>query len=81
MKQFALVVVISTLVSLLVSFTLTPMLASRFSRLEHFNKKTLGGFILISFENAINAITAAYVKLLKWAIRKWWAVLGLTTII
>ena len=81
MKQFALVVVISTLVSLLVSFTLTPMLASRFSRLEHFNKKTIGGFILIAFETGISNLTKAYVKLLKWAIRKWWAILGLTTIV
>jgi len=81
MRQFSLVVVISTLVSLLVSFTLTPMLASRFSRLEHFNRKTIGGWILSSFEKGIEQLTERYVKVLKWSLRKWWAVLGLTTMV
>ena len=36
LRQFALVVVVSTLLSLFVSFTLTPLLASRMAKHEHF---------------------------------------------
>jgi multidrug efflux pump subunit AcrB len=42
-QGFSLVVVVSTLTSLLVSFTLTPMLASRFAKLEHISTTTLWG--------------------------------------
>lgn len=77
MKQFALVVVFSTLMSLVVSFTLTPMLASRFSRLEHLNGKTLLGALILGFERGLDRISDAYVSLLKWSLRRWYVVLGL----
>ena len=40
-RQYAAVVVISTLLSLFVSFTVTPLLASRIGKLEKMTKKTL----------------------------------------
>ncbi len=40
MREFAVVIVVSTLMSLFVSFTLTPMLASRFSKLEQLSART-----------------------------------------
>ncbi|MDP2036639.1 MAG: efflux RND transporter permease subunit, partial [Ignavibacteria bacterium] len=40
LRQFAVVVVISTLMSLFVSFTLTPLLASRFGKLERLTNAT-----------------------------------------
>lgn len=64
-KEFALVIVVSTLASLLVCFTLTPMLASRFAKLEHLSNKTLFGFIILRIEKQIQNLTLAYVYLLK----------------
>jgi hydrophobe/amphiphile efflux-1 (HAE1) family protein len=69
MRQFALVVVISTLLSLFVSFTLTPMLASRFSRLENLTKGTLMGRFGLWFEQGFERLTAWYGGVLVWALR------------
>jgi HAE1 family hydrophobic/amphiphilic exporter-1 len=41
-RQFSLVVVTSTLMSLFVCFTLTPLLVSRFGKLTHPSRKNLG---------------------------------------
>ncbi|MAT55338.1 MAG: acriflavin resistance protein [Saprospirales bacterium] len=60
MRQFALVVTFSTLMSLFVSFTLTPMLASRFSKVEKFEGRTLGGIIFGGFERMLKRITNWY---------------------
>jgi hydrophobic/amphiphilic exporter-1 (mainly G- bacteria), HAE1 family len=68
-KQFALVVVFATLMSLFVSFTLTPMLASRFSRLEHFNDKSVGGFIFGNFERFLTHLNERYYTLIHWVLR------------
>jgi len=68
MGQFAWVVVFSTLMSLLVSFTVTPMLASRFSRLENLSEKNVVGFFFIAFERMLDNLTSRYAKVLKWAL-------------
>ena len=65
MGQFALVVTFSTLMSLFVSFTLTPMLASRFSRLEHYKEKSLAGFIFNGFERLLTRFTNWYARVIK----------------
>nr|HQU58206.1 efflux RND transporter permease subunit [Saprospiraceae bacterium] len=54
--QFSMVVVASTLISLLVSFTLTPLLASRFSRLTQLDPKKPLQLPLIWFEQFINGV-------------------------
>ncbi|MBI5325665.1 MAG: efflux RND transporter permease subunit, partial [Ignavibacteriae bacterium] len=41
LREYALVVVFSTLMSLFVSFTITPMLASRFTKIEHLTRGSL----------------------------------------
>ena len=41
LRQFSLVVVVSTLMSLFVCFTLTPLLVSRFGKLTHPSKKKI----------------------------------------
>lgn len=41
-KEYPLVVVLSTLMSLFVAFTLTPMLASRWAKLPHLRKPLCG---------------------------------------
>jgi hydrophobic/amphiphilic exporter-1 (mainly G- bacteria), HAE1 family len=65
MREFAIVIVISTLMSLFVSFTLTPMLASRFSRVERASANTLAGRIALWFEDAFRRLTERYIKLLN----------------
>lgn len=73
LREFALVVVFSTLMSLLVSFTLTPLLASRFARLEHLTKDTLRGKFFLAFESLLDRIKEAYGNFLRVSLRnkKW----------
>lgn len=70
LKEFSLVVVFSTLMSLFVSFTITPLLASKWGRLEHLNPKSLWGKINIGFENFIDKGKNLYAKLLEISLRK-----------
>lgn len=70
LREFSLVVVISTLMSLFVSFTITPLLASRFGKLEHLTKDTLWGRINLGFEGFIDTIKEDYGKLLQKVLRK-----------
>lgn len=68
LRQYALVVVFSTLMSLFVSFTVTPMLASRFTKLEHLNKNSLMGKFGLWFEKLFQGITNYYTSVLKWSL-------------
>ncbi|AZA55200.1 efflux RND transporter permease subunit [Chryseobacterium sp. G0201] len=70
LREFSLVVVISTLMSLFVSFTVTPLLASRFGKLEHLSNGTLWGRINLGFENFIDDIKKDYERLLEKVLRK-----------
>jgi HAE1 family hydrophobic/amphiphilic exporter-1 len=67
-RQFALVVVFSTLMSLFVSFTLTPMLASRYGKLLRPNVHTLWGRISMEFERILNEVKQFYAGLLLWTL-------------
>jgi HAE1 family hydrophobic/amphiphilic exporter-1 len=66
LREFSLVVVTSTLMSLLVSFTLTPLLASRWGNIIHLTNKTLWGRINLGFENLLNTIKNSYGNWLHW---------------
>ncbi|KAA2241496.1 efflux RND transporter permease subunit [Chitinophaga agrisoli] len=78
LRQFSLVVVVSTLMSLFVCFTLTPLLVSRFGKLTHPDPKKLWGRTILYIEAQINRLTASYSLLLKWSLhhKRW--VLGIT---
>ncbi|WP_019988073.1 efflux RND transporter permease subunit [Rudanella lutea] len=77
LREFALVVVFSTLMSLLVSFTLTPLLASRFGKIEVLNPKSLWGRLNLGFENMITRLTEGYGVVLQWSLgHKRWIFLG-----
>lgn len=67
-RQFSLVVVISTLMSLLVSFTVTPMLASRFAKAERLSKSSLLGRFGNWFEAKYSSLVAEYGQLLRWSL-------------
>jgi len=69
MREFALVVVASTLMSLFVSFTVTPLLASRFAKLERLTNKTILGKFAVFFEGQFHKLSAEYLELLKWSLR------------
>lgn len=68
MRQFAIVVVVSTLLSLFVSFTVTPLLASRFAKLERLTKNTLMGRFALAFESLYNRFASHYLVLLRWSL-------------
>lgn len=68
LREFSLVVVFSTLMSLMVSFTLTPLLASRFAKIEILDKNTLWGKLNIGFENLLTRISEEYGRLLNWVL-------------
>jgi hydrophobe/amphiphile efflux-1 (HAE1) family protein len=68
LKQFSIVIVIATLMSLLVSFTLTPMLASRLSRIEDLKNVSWTGRFADSFELFFQRILRSYEGILRWAL-------------
>ncbi|WP_116789500.1 efflux RND transporter permease subunit [Flavobacterium psychrotrophum] len=70
LQEFSLVVVISTLMSLFVSFTITPLLASRFGKIEVLSKDTLWGRINLKFEHFIDVLKDDYAWLLEKALRR-----------
>ena len=70
LREFSLVVVISTLLSLFVSFTLTPLLASRFGKIEVLNKNSWWGKLNFYFENFLENCKDGYGKLLAWSLGK-----------
>lgn len=82
LREFALVVVFSTLMSLLVSFTLTPLLASRFGKIEVLNPNTLWGKLNLGFERMIDRLTSAYGRILVWVLgHKRYIFLGVITML
>lgn len=78
LTQFSLVIVTSTLMSLFVSFTLTPLLASRMAKVEHISPKLMTGKLVALFERFINWLTNIYGNALQWALGHKRYVFGLT---
>ncbi len=69
-REYSLVIVVSTLMSLLVSFTLTPMLASRFAKLGHLAGKSLADRFSARIESATAALAEAYRRILTWSLKR-----------
>lgn len=80
LREFSLVVVSSTLISLLVSFTLTPALASRLAKIEHVNKNNPWGFIVFYFEKMHEWVADQYKIVLNWSLNHRWVVFLSTTV-
>ena len=66
--QFCTTVVISTLLSLLASFTIIPWLSSRFGKLEHIEGKNLFGRIILGFESLLTRFTHWVTEILEWCL-------------
>lgn len=70
LEQFSIVVVISTLMSLLVCFTLTPWLASRMAKeIKLEEKRGIFYRFLHWFELRLNGFTEAYVKVVHFSLK------------
>lgn len=67
-RPFAWVIIISTLLSLLVSFTLIPLLSSRYATIVDLNKDTLWFRINKFIETQVEHLTTWYGKKLAWAL-------------
>src|SRR5699024_3690842 len=57
LREFALVVVIAVLISLLVSFTIVPWLTSRYGKIEAISNKNIFGRFINGFENKLKQFT------------------------
>jgi HAE1 family hydrophobic/amphiphilic exporter-1 len=69
LKQFSVVVITSTLSSLLVSFTLTPWLASRLGKKEDLQATNLFNRFLLWFEHMLDRFIEWYGKQLQWVLK------------
>ncbi|MCC2591479.1 efflux RND transporter permease subunit [Chryseobacterium sp. MFBS3-17] len=67
-KQFCVTVVIATLLSLLISFTVVPWLFSRYGKLETISNKTLFGKIIEKFEAGLTWFTGKIEGIMKWSL-------------
>jgi len=81
LRQFALVVVFATLLSLFVSFTVTPLLASRLAKREHFREGSWLSRIIGAFENFLQQFTEWYSKALLWSLKHKAVTLGAVTLL
>jgi len=67
--QFGLTVSAAVLISMLVSFTLTPMLSSRIMRMQHTHTQ---GIFARSFNRMFTGVENIYAAVLRWALRHPW---------
>jgi HAE1 family hydrophobic/amphiphilic exporter-1 len=82
LQEFSLVVVISTLMSLLVSFTITPLLASKFGKIEKLNEHSLWGKLNLGFERFLDLLKEDYGKALTIVLtKKRWLLSGVIILI
>tara|TARA_R110002072_G_scaffold105301_1_gene230144 strand:+ start:98576 stop:101698 length:3123 start_codon:yes stop_codon:yes gene_type:complete len=81
LAQFSITVATATLISLLVAFTLIPLLTSRFSKLEHLDKNSFFGKIVYGFEAGLDAFVDWMIDILKWGFAHKAALLGITVVL
>ena len=80
LRQFSITVAVSTLLSLLVAFTLIPLLASRFSRVSHLKSKGLVGGFISWFEGLVKGFEGGMTNALKWSFNHKTVVMVLTAV-
>ena len=69
LRQFAVVMVTATLMSLFVSFTLVPLFASRYAKHEALNTKKFFGNFLTWFEHGVGQLISFVIYWMQWAFR------------
>ncbi len=78
LRQFCVVVIIATLLSLLASFTIVPLLSSRFGKLEKIEGKNAFGRFILWFEKQLNNFTKWITGILTWSLNHKAITLGIT---
>ena len=68
LREFSLPLIVSTIASLLVSFTLTPLLLSKFGKVESFHNESLAGKYADKFENIYDDVKKFYESVLHWSL-------------
>ena len=68
LRQFCVVVIIATLLSLLASFTIVPLLFSRYGKLEHIEGKNAFGRFILWFEKQLKKFTVWITNILTWSL-------------
>jgi hydrophobic/amphiphilic exporter-1 (mainly G- bacteria), HAE1 family len=68
LREFCVVVMISTMLSLLSSFMIVPLLSSRFGKLEHITGKNWFEKFILWFEAQLTKFTHWMTDILKWAL-------------
>ncbi|GGH69132.1 efflux RND transporter permease subunit [Phaeocystidibacter marisrubri] len=81
LRQFALTVAISTILSLLVAFTMIPLLASRFSKLSHLKEGSIVTVFIKTFEGWVTGFENAMSNALHWSFSHKILVLGATFVV
>lgn len=76
LRQFSMVIVMSTLLSLLSSFTIIPLLSSRFGKLEHITGNNIFGRFILGFEKMLTRFTNWITGILVWSLAHRKTVLG-----
>ncbi|PTS96717.1 acriflavin resistance protein [Pedobacter sp. HMWF019] len=69
LRQFCVVVIIATLLSLVASFTIVPLLSSRFGKLEKIEGKNAFGRFILWFERQLHTFTNWITGILNWTLR------------
>ncbi|NQX40470.1 hydrophobic/amphiphilic exporter-1, HAE1 family [Pedobacter steynii] len=69
LRQFCVVVIIATLLSLITSFTIVPLLSSRFGKLEKIEGKNAFGRFILWFEKQLHSFTVWVTGILEWTLR------------
>ena len=79
--QFCVTVIISTLLSLVASFTIIPWLSSRYGKLEHIEGKNLFGRIILGFESYLTRFINWISGLLTWSLDHYKTTLAIVLVI
>ena len=80
-RQFAVTIAIVVLFSLLVSFTVVPLLYSRFGKINEFSWQSFIGKGIHAFENRIEKIAGWFSNLLRWSLSHKFITLAITLIL
>src|SRR5690606_37641923 len=81
LREFCVVVVISTLLSLVASFTIVPLLTSRYGKLERVSDRNIFGRFILWFENQLHRFTRWVTGVLKWSLNHKFITLALVTVL
>lgn len=69
LREFCMTVVMATGFSLLSSFTIVPLLSSRFGKLEHITGRGIFGKIILVFEKGLTKFTDFISGILQWSLK------------